>query len=61
MTWVFRSGCKFSDQSQSKTYYDDIKQYYIETVKQSYTREINAFCYCAKAKIARNDRPKNSK
>lgn len=61
ISWLYRSNCMFTEQNQTKTFYDDLKQNYIETVKQLYIREINAFTLCAKARILKNDRPKASK
>ena len=60
MPLLYRSGCAFSDHEQRKTYFNDIKHNYIETVKQLYLREIGPFCSCARAKIGKQDRPKTS-
>lgn len=62
IAWMHRSGCSFNDQTTAnKTYFVDLRQNYIETVKQLYLRELVPFCNCARAKIAKNDRPKTSK
>ena len=60
MPLLQRSGCAFNDHEQRKTYFNDIKHNYIETVKQLYLREIGPFCSCARAKIGKQDRPKTS-
>ncbi|CAF0810499.1 unnamed protein product [Brachionus calyciflorus] len=56
--WVHRSNCMFSEQNQTKTFYEDLKQNYIETIKQLYIKEVNEFCMSAKAGIAKLDRPR---
>lgn len=61
MPLIHRSGCAFNDHDQRKTYFNDVKQNYIETVKQLYLREIVPFCSCARAKIGKQDKPKASK
>ena len=59
--WIFRSNCYFNDHEQKKTYFNDIKQNYIETVRQLYLLELVPFCSCAKAKINKHEKPKTSK
>lgn len=60
MPWIHRSKCSFTDHEQRKAYFSDIKQNYVETVKQLYLRELIPFCNCAKATIAKHERPKTT-
>lgn len=60
MPWIHRSGCTFNEQGHAKTYFNDVRSNYIETVKQLYNREIVPFCNCARAKITKNEKPKTS-
>ena len=61
MPVLHRSGCAYSDSDKRITYFNDIKQIYVETVKNIYLRELVPFCACAKARIGKQDRPKASK
>ena len=61
MPWIYKSNCSFNDGDQKRTFYNDIKENYMETVKQLYLREISAFCFCAKMKLNRQDKPRASK
>lgn len=58
--WVYRSNCYFSERDQRKTYFNDIKENYIETVQKLYQLEIEPFCSCAKNRIQNPPRPKNT-
>ncbi len=59
--WIFRSNCCFNDNEQMKSYFIDIKQNYIETVRQLYQLEIVPFCSCAKAKVYKHEKTRPSK
>lgn len=59
--WINKSGCFFSESEQRKTYFNEIRENYIETVKQVYLRELMPFCSCAKAKLVKVEKPRASK
>ena len=61
MPWICKSNSYFNESDQKKTYFNDIRDNYIETNKQLYLREIVPFCYLAKAKINKIEKPKASK
>ena len=61
MPWICKSNSYFNELDQKKTYFNDIRDNYIETNKQLYLREIVPFCYLAKAKINKIEKPKASK
>ncbi len=60
MPWIYKSSCYFNELDQKKLYYNDLKDNYIETVRQLYLREIIPFCTCARAKLIKLDKPKAS-
>ena len=53
--WLNRSGCTLRVDSQTRSYFNDLRAIYIETGRQLYLREITPFCLCARAKILKND------
>ena len=61
MPWIYKSNCYFNDVDQKKFYYNDLKDNYIETVRQLYLRELIPFCACARAKLIKLEKPKASK
>ncbi len=57
--WLHRSRCFFNDHDQRRTYFDDVRLNYVETVRQLYLLEIVPFCNCARNRISSSrERPK---
>ena len=62
LAWINRSGCFIREQRENKSYYEDIKNEYINASKHIYAREFIAFCTGAKIGVFKCDnRNKNGK